>query len=208
MDLLKTILGDDLFSQVEEKINAHNGNEANKENQMKLANLATGAYVSKDKHSALENEKNGVQGKLTEAENLIAELKKTNKGDEETQKKITEYEGKITTLEAELKQTKINNAVNLAVRDAKGIDADYLAYKIKEKVKEKGGELTLNSDDKIEGIDDIISELKTQYPTQFDTSKGGGGGKVDPLPLPNNNGNNELEPTSLSEALKQQYENN
>lgn len=32
MDFLKSILGDDLYSQVESKINAYNSDEANKDN--------------------------------------------------------------------------------------------------------------------------------------------------------------------------------
>lgn len=204
MDLLKTILGDDLFNQVQEKINAHNGDEANKENQLKLANLAKGGYVSKDKHTALETEKGNLASQLTEAQNLIAELKKSNKADETLQSKVTEYEGKITALENELQQTKSENAINTAIRDAKGVDADYLAYKIKEKAKEKGIELTLDDTGKVKGLDDIITELKTAIPTQFDTSKGGNGGnlKVDPVPLPNGNGNNTL---TKAELLKKPY---
>ena len=36
MDFLKSILGDDLYSQVESKINAYNSDEANKDNQIKI----------------------------------------------------------------------------------------------------------------------------------------------------------------------------
>lgn len=43
MDFLKTILGDDLYSQVESKVNAYNSDEANKGKQIKIANL-TSAY--------------------------------------------------------------------------------------------------------------------------------------------------------------------
>lgn len=35
MEFLKEILGEELFNQFMEKINAHNGNEANKDNQIK-----------------------------------------------------------------------------------------------------------------------------------------------------------------------------
>ena len=201
MDLLKTILGDELFAQVDEKINAHNGNEANKENQLKLANLAKGGYVSKDKFSALETTNANNVSQLENANKLIEELKKASKNDANAQQKFTDYENTITDLKAELENTKIENAVQLAVRDAKGVDADYLAYKIKAKVEEKGEKLTLTEDGKIKGIDDILSELKTQYPTQFDTSKGGG--KVEPVPLPNlNNDNYSL---TKSELLKKPY---
>ena len=177
MDFLKTILGDELYAQVEEKINAHNGNDANKENSIKLANLSEGKYTSVDKYNALEGEKNGIQSKLTEAEQLIADLKKSNKGDETLQQKVTEYEGKITNLEAQLQQTKIEGAIQLAIRDAKGLDPDYLTFKLKEM-----GEISLDEDGKIKSIDEKISTLKTQFPTQFEA----GTTKVVPNKLPTN----------------------
>ena len=36
MDFLKEILGEELYNQVASKINEHNGNEANKDNQIKF----------------------------------------------------------------------------------------------------------------------------------------------------------------------------
>lgn len=182
MDFLKSILGDELFSQVQEKINAYNGDEANKEKQMKLANLAEGGYVSKDKHGALETEKNSIQTQLDEANALIETLKKSNKADETLQAKVSEYEGKIDKLTAELNETKINNAVQLAIRDAGGLDADYLAFKLKEK-----GEITLDDDGKIADIANKMSELKAQLPNQF---KGEQNLKVEPQKLPDTSNNN------------------
>lgn len=203
MEFLKSIFGDKSISYDEfvNAINAHNGNEANKENQIKLANLGAGGYVSTDKYSALETDKNGLQGKLDEANTLIETLKKSTKTDETLQGKITEYENKVADLTKQLNQEKINNAVNLAIRDANGLDADYLAYKLREK-----GELELDENGKIKGIDDKISELKTAYPNQFgSTTNGGNGLKVDPVPLPEGDKNSSAEPKSLAEALEQSY---
>lgn len=177
MDFLKAILGDELYSQVEEKINAHNGNEANKDSLIKLANLSEGKYTSVDKYNALEGEKNGIQSQLTEAQQLISDLKKSNKGDEALQQKVTEYEGKITNLEAELQKTKIENAIQLVIRDEKGLDADYLTFKLKEM-----GEISLDENGKINGIDEKISTLKTQFPAQFEQ----GTKNVIPNKLPTN----------------------
>lgn len=39
MDFLKAILGDDLYSQVESKVNAYNSDEANKDKQIRFAYL-------------------------------------------------------------------------------------------------------------------------------------------------------------------------
>lgn len=40
MDFLKDILGTELFEQVANAVNAYNGNEANKDKQIKIAYLA------------------------------------------------------------------------------------------------------------------------------------------------------------------------
>lgn len=194
MDFLKTILGDELYSQVEEKINAHNGNEANKDSLIKLANLSEGKYTSTDKYNALEGEKNGIQSKLTEAEQLIADLKKSNKGDEALQQRVTTYEGKITELETQLAQTKLEGAIQLAIRDAKGLDPDYLTFKLKEM-----GEISLDDDGKIKGIEDKISTLKTQFPTQFES----GTTKTVPNKLPTNETQSGY---SKSDILKMPYQ--
>ena len=54
MDFLKEILGETLFEQVFKAINEYNGNEANKDKQVKIGNLASGEYVGKGKYDALQ----------------------------------------------------------------------------------------------------------------------------------------------------------
>lgn len=51
MEFLKTIVGDELYKQLEEKINAYNGNEANTD-KVKIGNLGTCEYVSKGKYDS------------------------------------------------------------------------------------------------------------------------------------------------------------
>lgn len=202
MEFLRAILGDDLFKQVENAINAHNGNEANKENQIKIGNLGGGEYTSTAKYNALNDTLTGKQGELDAANNLIAELQKAAKGNEDMQGKFTEYQNQVQKLQAELAETKIKSALKVALLSEKCSDVDYVSFKINEKLKEKGETLTLDENDNIKGWDDIISGMKTQLPTQFEKA---GSSKVDPLPLPGNGGGNAA-PTSLAEALQQQFE--
>lgn len=168
MEFLKTILGEELYAQVVEKLNAHNGNEANKDNQIKLGNLGNGEYVGKGKYDALQALLDGKTTELDTANGLIAELKKGTKGNEELQGKITGYEEQVAQLQAELEKTKLDNAIQLALRDAKAIDPDYLAYKLREKY--SADELTLDENGKVKGIDDKLAGLKTQFPNQFEVS--------------------------------------
>lgn len=168
MDFLKAILGEDLHKQLEAAVNAYNGNEANKDKQVKLANLASGEYVGKGKHDALQALLDGKTGELEKANTLIADLKKGNKDNEGLQAKINDYENQVMQLQEELEKTKLDNAIQLALRDAKAVDPDYLAFKLREKYSSE--ELKLGEDGKIKGMDDKLAGLKTQFPTQFESS--------------------------------------
>lgn len=180
MDFLKAIFGDKAltFDELTTAINAHNGNEANKENQLKIGNLGGGDYVSKAKHDALQALLDGKTTELEKATGLIADLKKNATGNEEMQSKFSAYESQIADLQAQLQATQLENAMQLAIRDAGGADVDYLAFKLK-----AAGEIELDESGKIKGIDEKMTALKAQCPTFFDSGKGGGM-KVDVHKLP------------------------
>ena len=210
MEFLKEILGDDLYGQIEAKLNEHNGKDENKEKQIKLGNLGSGEYVGKIKHdSEIENLKALLAGKDTElstANGLIETLKKNTKGNEELQGKITTYETTVAQLQKQLAETKIKAAVKVALLSEKVDDIDYLTYKIDEKLKEQGKTLELDENENIKGWDDVISDLKTQLPSHFESATGNGK-KVEEKKLPTGD-DRQPEPTNLADALKMQYENN
>lgn len=172
MEFLKEILGEELYAQFVEKVNAHNGNEANKDKLIKLANLASGEYVGKGKYDALEAVLNGKQAELTAANNLVAELKKGTAGNEELQNKISGYETQVEDLQKQLQETKVKAALKVALLSEKAVDVDYLTFKINEKMAEKGASLELDENEHIKGIDEVLSGLKVQFPTQFEAAKG------------------------------------
>lgn len=172
MDFLKEILGEELFNQVVEKVNAHNGNEANKDNQIKIANLASGEYVGKGKFDALQEALNGKDAEINNANNLIAELKKASKGNEEMQAKFQNYEVENERLQAELQETKLKSAIKVALLSEKAVDVDYLTFKLNEKLKEKGETLELDENDNIKGWDALRDGLRTQFPSMFETANG------------------------------------
>lgn len=201
MDFLKEILGEELFNQVAEKINAHNGNEANKDKQIKLANLGGGDYVSKAKHDALQALFDSKDQELTAANGLIDGFKKSQKDNEAIQGQITTYQDQVKQLQAQLVQTQIDSGLKIAFMEAGGTDIDFLIWKAKQG--NDGKPLELGEDGKIKGIDDLISGLKTSAPNHF---KKAGGFKVDENPLPGGNPRKE-EPETLADALRMQYEN-
>lgn len=172
MEFLKELLGEELFAQLESKINEHNGNEANKDKQIKVANLGSGEYVGKGKYDALSESLKGKEAELLSANELIAELKKGTKGNEELQGKITSYESQVADLQAQLQETKIKAAIKVALLSEKAVDVDYLTFKLNEKLKEKGETLTLDENDNIKGWDALRDGLKTQFPTMFESANG------------------------------------
>lgn len=132
-----------------------------KQNKIYLAdeeNLGIRYKKLKDDHDSLTSQH-------SEATKLIEELKKGSKGNEQLQSKITAYESQVADLEAQLEQTKTESAIKVALLGAKAIDVDYLTFKLKEK-----GEIKLDDQGNIKGIDDMLAGLKTQYPNQFETT--------------------------------------
>lgn len=209
MEFLKAVLGEEFYKQFVEKVNAYNGDEANKDKQIKLGNLASGEYVGKGKFDALQEALNGKDTELTSANDLIAQLKKDTKGNEDLQGKITQYEQQNAQLQAELQETKLKSAIKVALMSEKAIDVDYLTFKLNEKLKEKGETLELDENDNIKGWSDKLSGLKTQFPTMFESGSNCGDG-YKPLgdgKIPGTEGDRgRIDPKDLAEALQQQFE--
>lgn len=203
MDFLKAIFGEKplTFEELVQAINAHNGNEANKDNQIKIGNLGGGDYVGKAKYdSEIEKLNNIISGKDTEittANDLIAELKKASKGNEDFQTKITGYETQVADLQKENAKIKMDSELKIAMlaAGAKTDDIDYLIYKLNS----KGEKLELGDDGHIKGVDEMIAGLKTQHPNQFESQQQR---KVDPNRLPDPNKNTGL---TKAEILRKPY---
>ena len=134
--------------------------------EMKANKIFTASEENLDvRYGKLKTDHDGKLAELTEAQNLIAELKKSNKGNESLQQQVAEYEAKMVQLQAELEQTKLDAAIKVELLSSKALDVDYLTFKLKEK-----GELALDENGKIKGWDDKIAALKTQFPTQFESN--------------------------------------
>jgi hypothetical protein len=133
---------------------------------MKANKIFTASEENLDvRYGKLKTDHEGKVKELTEAQNLISELKKSTKGQEDLQGKISTYESQVTQLQKELEQTKLESAIKVELLSAKAMDVDYLTFKLKEK-----GELSLDEDGKIKGWDDKLAGLKTQFPNQFEAA--------------------------------------
>ena len=144
---------------------------------MKTNKIFTASEENLDiRYGKLKTEHDSKLSELNEANNLIAELKKNNKGNEGLQNKIADYEGQVAQLQAELEKTRVEAAIKVELLSSKALDVDYLTFKLKEK-----GEIELDENGKIKGWDDKIAALKTQFPTQFESA---GGKKYEEHKLP------------------------
>ena len=132
------------------------------------------------RYNKLKGDFDNLTAQHGESAKLIEDLKKSSKGNEELQGKISGYETEIANLQEQLKQSQLESEIKIALFEAKASDVDYMMYRLKEK-----GELELGEDGHIKGIDDKIAGLKTQFPNHFEAAKGGL--KVDPLVLPKQN---------------------
>ena len=150
------------------------------QDDMKANKIFTASEENLDiRYGKLKADHEGKLTELTEANNLIAELQKSNKGNEEMQKQIAEYKANMVQLQAENEQIKLDAAIKVELLSSKALDVDYLTFKLKEK-----GELSLDENGKIKGWDDKLAGLKTQFPTQFEAV---GGKKYEEHKLPNTN---------------------
>lgn len=135
------------------------------QDEMKTNKIFTSSEENLDiRYGKLKTEHDTVVKERDEAKALIESLQKSNKGNEDLQKQVADYQSKMDQLQIELQQTKIDSAVNVGLLAAgvKPDDVDYVTFKLKAK-----GELELDDQGKIKGWDDKIAGLKTQFPANF-----------------------------------------
>lgn len=151
--------------------------------EMKQNKIFTASEENLDvRYAKLKGDHDNLTAQHTEATTLIEQLKKDASGNQALQGKISGYEATIQQLQEQLKQTQIDAAVKVALLSAKAMDVDYMTFKLKEK-----GALDLDENGKIQGIEDKLAGLKTQFPNQFE---GAGQRKVEPQPLPKDHNTN------------------
>ncbi len=154
MEFLKAVLGDELYAQVHEKL------KDNKE--IKLANLASGEYVGKDKFTALETEKQSLTAQIKERDEQLKELKKVDAAG--LQAKIEGLEADkakaAAEFEAAQKAKDIKHAIDVAILKANGQNPKFIKAGIDiAKIAVDG--------DAITGLDEQIDLLKKTDPYLF-----------------------------------------
>lgn len=151
--------------------------------------------------SKLQEDFTTKDNELTKANELIEQLQKGTKGNEELQTKITTYETEIAEMKEQQHEKDVESALKfeLLKNKAKADDIDYLIFKIKSDKDKK-----LEVDEKGNLKDFKMEDFKKEFKNNFEDEASAlvdvkklGGAQEQP-------GGNQ-EPNSLLDALKDKY---
>lgn len=119
------------------------------------------------RYGKLKTQNEGVTKQLDEANATIEALKKSTKGQEDAQQKITAYEQQVQKLNQELADEKWRNRARLGLMQAGADDIDYVLYKLEESMTKEGKERKLTDAEEIDGWADLLKNVQTQLPQRF-----------------------------------------
>ncbi len=153
------------------------------------------------RYNKLKTDHDNLTAQHGESTKLIEQFKASAKDNEALQGKITTYETTIADLSKQLKDAKIDAAMDrkLISAGAKPSDLGYLKFKWREK-----GDIDLDEHEEIKGGDDAVAGLKTQCAAQFNSENGGKEVVEQRLPTSDDR---QHAPVNLAEAIQQKYEN-
>ena len=171
MEFLKEILGEELYASFSEKVTSYN--TANPDKTVKIADLSSGAYVSKQKHDDALAEITGYKEQIANRDKDIVALKEAAKGNDELTTKYTELQGKYEKdtkdLQDKLTQSQYNSAVDLALMGSGAKNTKALrALLDMEKIKYEN--------DTLSGLDEQIEAIKKDNDFLFETAQNKSGG--------------------------------
>ena len=151
MEFLQEVLGEARYAQVEAKLK---GNE-----KIKLANLATGEYVSKDKYAAALTENEGLKAASAQTEKQLEQLRAASGKDAELKGQIEEmqkrYAEEKKALESKLTAQAFDAALEFRLRDSKARNTKAVKALLDlEKIKLEG--------DKLTGFEEQIAAIRDQ----------------------------------------------
>ena len=153
MEFLKDILGDELYLQVSEKLK---GND-----NVKLANLSDGGYVSREKFMAIERRANELQAQLANTKSSQDLLSTIEKQKNEIDKIKSEYEANLLGANKEF-------AIKSAITSSKAKNERAVRALIDE-------DEILFEDGKILGLEEQLSKIKSSDGYLFKSPSGTGG---------------------------------
>lgn len=118
-----------------------------------------------ERYTKLKGQKEDLEQQLATANTTITDLKKATKGNEDLQKKLTDYESKIQTLqqesEAKVRNLTLDHAIDklLTTNNAKHVDLLKAQF--------NRDQLEITEDGVIKGLDDQFKAIKESYSDLF-----------------------------------------
>ena len=168
-EFLKPVLGDELYTQFDEKMSAAEG--------ISLVNLTDGQYIPKAKFDEERNTNKGYKSQIDELNQKLAELQKAVDGNETLKGQIAQLQSDITARDAALKKQQLEYTIKDAVRNNKAKNADVVMKMIDQsKITENNGQFY--------GLNEQIEALKQTDAYLFEDKQASSGG-VDPHNDPN-----------------------
>lgn len=128
------------------------------------------------RYGKLKTQNEGNVKELETTKAALEDLRKSTKGQEDLQKKLTEYDTKMAQLQEENENIKFEAEAKMLLTEAKAVDVKYMLYLVKEKLKEDGKQAKLDENGKIPDWDKLLSGLQTQSPNMFLTADEGDDG--------------------------------
>jgi len=173
MDFLKEHLNDDLYQQLKEALEG-------KEDKVKLANLRSGDYVSKQKFLDAEKQANTLQTSLQERDDQLKKLSENSGNADELKQAIADLkqanDDAAKKYADDLATAKLNSAVALAISNARPVD-ETAAKAIQALIDPEI--IKISEDGEVVGVDDQLAKLKESSVYLFEgksSSAGGGDG--------------------------------
>lgn len=187
MEFLKEILGEELYAQVAAKLK---GNDS-----VKLANLATGEYVSKSKYDAEQLAKDKRIQELTD--------KIKNFEGVDVKQLQTDVENWKTKYNQDLESARLDSAIQLAIAKSGTLSEKALMGLLdKDKIK-------FDKDGKLTGLDEQIEAIKKEDSFLFKAAEPNKPKEGDDVVLDGDHGGSPKPeaPTTLAAAVSEHYKN-
>ena len=184
---LEELLGEELYAQVQVKLDAANANEPDKLKHIRYTDLSEGDYVSKAKYESLDAEKKNLEGQIATLNGTIKTLQKDNESNEELQTTIANLQAELKKQQGENQKITQTYALREQLSKSGVLDPDYLIYK-------HGGieKFTFDKENHPVGVDDALksyredaamAHLFKEEPKKppYSPANGGGGSNTNPF---------------------------
>lgn len=144
-EFLQSILGDDLFAQVNERLTAQN---------VSLANLSDGSHIPKAKFDDLNAKVKALNAQLTQSNSMLEAAKAANGDTGALNDKIAQLTAQLTDAQAKLSSQALEFKVRDALKAANARNADIIMPLL------RMDSIKVGKDGALEGLSDQVEAIR------------------------------------------------